>query len=309
MNTTYAQKSSTVQKVAASNATSVLDSSSQGESLQRKADMANGVVQCTRVGRNFLNNWIPFKAMFNSGYSCFGMSLNRPDPNTMQHHSCYVFEVGDVDNSCVYGNKSGVNVINLNNKKNKQLMRDNPIGLKQIVLHEIGHSRYTQDDADALYLARNFNDLQYTVPVASIINELHSDLYAFSILLHDEIVRSGNRNDIDIDDLIAKIDFTSRPKNWIEACLGYPPAHECKTMFKEWYYDNYDVDQFDNVYNTFRDQMIEKCKLHKDEIRLGDRIMNRMYQDCAENFGAQVNVDDKTVDYGGQTHNVSLLIK
>lgn len=42
MNTTYAQKSSTVQKAADSNAASVLDLSSQGESLQRKADMANG---------------------------------------------------------------------------------------------------------------------------------------------------------------------------------------------------------------------------------------------------------------------------
>ena len=41
MNSTYAQKSSTVQKAADSNAASVLDSSSQGESLQRKADMVN----------------------------------------------------------------------------------------------------------------------------------------------------------------------------------------------------------------------------------------------------------------------------
>ena len=46
MNSTYAQKSSTVQKAADSKAASVLDSSAQNESLQRKADMANGAVQC-----------------------------------------------------------------------------------------------------------------------------------------------------------------------------------------------------------------------------------------------------------------------
>ena len=46
MNTTYAQKSSIVQKVADSKAASILDSSAQGESLQRKADMVNGTVQC-----------------------------------------------------------------------------------------------------------------------------------------------------------------------------------------------------------------------------------------------------------------------
>ena len=42
MNSTYAQKSSTVQKAADTKAASVLDSSAQSESLQRKADMANG---------------------------------------------------------------------------------------------------------------------------------------------------------------------------------------------------------------------------------------------------------------------------
>lgn len=41
MNSTYAQKSSTVQKAADTKAASVLDSSAQSESLQRKADMAN----------------------------------------------------------------------------------------------------------------------------------------------------------------------------------------------------------------------------------------------------------------------------
>ena len=51
MNTTYAQKSSTVQKASSTKAGSVLDLSSQGESLQRKADMVNGAVQRVDVPR------------------------------------------------------------------------------------------------------------------------------------------------------------------------------------------------------------------------------------------------------------------
>ena len=51
MNSTYAQKSSTVQKVADSKAASVLDSSAQNESLQRKADMANNVAQRAEAPR------------------------------------------------------------------------------------------------------------------------------------------------------------------------------------------------------------------------------------------------------------------
>jgi len=45
MNTTYTQKNDTVQKVANTNAESVKDSSTQNDSLQRKADMANGTAQ------------------------------------------------------------------------------------------------------------------------------------------------------------------------------------------------------------------------------------------------------------------------
>ena len=45
MPTTYAQKQSPAQKMNANTAASVMDSSSQSKSLQRKADMANGVVQ------------------------------------------------------------------------------------------------------------------------------------------------------------------------------------------------------------------------------------------------------------------------
>ncbi|MBP5439436.1 MAG: DUF4157 domain-containing protein [Fibrobacter sp.] len=51
MNTTYAQKSSTVQKTADSKAASVLDSSAQNESLQRKADMANNAAQRAEAPR------------------------------------------------------------------------------------------------------------------------------------------------------------------------------------------------------------------------------------------------------------------
>ena len=45
MNIAYAQKSSTVQKKTRSEASSIFDSSSQSESLQRKAELANGAVQ------------------------------------------------------------------------------------------------------------------------------------------------------------------------------------------------------------------------------------------------------------------------
>jgi hypothetical protein len=51
MNTTYAQKSSPVQKAADSKAASVLDSSAQSESLQRKADMTNAAVQRAEAPR------------------------------------------------------------------------------------------------------------------------------------------------------------------------------------------------------------------------------------------------------------------
>ena len=44
MSTTYAKSQTTAQKKDASSASSVLDASSQSESLQRKADMANEMV-------------------------------------------------------------------------------------------------------------------------------------------------------------------------------------------------------------------------------------------------------------------------
>ena len=51
MNTTYAQRQSPAQKKDAPSASSVLDASSQSESLQRKADMANGTAQRVETPR------------------------------------------------------------------------------------------------------------------------------------------------------------------------------------------------------------------------------------------------------------------
>ena len=45
MNSTYAQKSETLQRMATHNAASVLDSSAQGASLQRKASMMGDAIQ------------------------------------------------------------------------------------------------------------------------------------------------------------------------------------------------------------------------------------------------------------------------
>lgn len=51
MNSTYAQKSSTIQKAADTKAASVLDSSAQSDALQRKADMANNAAQRAEAPR------------------------------------------------------------------------------------------------------------------------------------------------------------------------------------------------------------------------------------------------------------------
>ena len=51
MSTTYAQRQTTAQKKDASSASSVLDNSSQSESLQRKADMANNATQRAEAPR------------------------------------------------------------------------------------------------------------------------------------------------------------------------------------------------------------------------------------------------------------------
>lgn len=57
MPTTYTQKQSPAQKKDASSATSVHDNSSQGESLQRKADLVNNnIIQRYPTTTNFINN-------------------------------------------------------------------------------------------------------------------------------------------------------------------------------------------------------------------------------------------------------------
>ena len=56
MSTTYAQHQSTAQKKDANTAASVVDSSSQGESLQRKADLCNSPIQCYGMTPRFQQN-------------------------------------------------------------------------------------------------------------------------------------------------------------------------------------------------------------------------------------------------------------
>jgi hypothetical protein len=46
MNSTYAQKSESIQRMASHNAASIMDSSAQGASLQRKASMMGSAIQC-----------------------------------------------------------------------------------------------------------------------------------------------------------------------------------------------------------------------------------------------------------------------
>ena len=49
MNSTYAQKSESIQRMASHNAASIMDSSAQGASLQRKADMMGSAIQCASL--------------------------------------------------------------------------------------------------------------------------------------------------------------------------------------------------------------------------------------------------------------------
>ena len=46
MTSTYSQKSDAIQRMVSHNAASIMDSSAQGASLQRKADMMGGAIQC-----------------------------------------------------------------------------------------------------------------------------------------------------------------------------------------------------------------------------------------------------------------------
>ena len=49
MNSTYAQKSDSIQRMASHNAASIMDSSAQGTSLQRKASMMGSAIQCASL--------------------------------------------------------------------------------------------------------------------------------------------------------------------------------------------------------------------------------------------------------------------
>lgn len=51
MSTTYAKKRASIQNVPTPSASSILDSSSQSDSLQRKADMANNATQRAEAPR------------------------------------------------------------------------------------------------------------------------------------------------------------------------------------------------------------------------------------------------------------------
>ena len=49
MTSTYTQKSDALQRMASHNAASIMDSSAQGASLQRKADMMGSAIQCASL--------------------------------------------------------------------------------------------------------------------------------------------------------------------------------------------------------------------------------------------------------------------
>lgn len=49
MNSTYTQKSDSIQRMASHNAANIIDSSAQGASLQRKASMMGSAIQCATL--------------------------------------------------------------------------------------------------------------------------------------------------------------------------------------------------------------------------------------------------------------------
>ncbi len=49
MTSTYTQKSDALQRMASHNAASIMDSSAQGASLQRKASMMDSAIQCASL--------------------------------------------------------------------------------------------------------------------------------------------------------------------------------------------------------------------------------------------------------------------
>ena len=306
MPTTYAQKQAPAQKMEAKTAASVVDCSSQGEALQRKANLTNGAVQRVKKGEELLTQWERFFRKIENGCTSFIMDLNG---------SYYKFIVGDKTTSF---NKASMNSdikeINLS-RDHVSLIKDNPIALKQIVLHEIGHSRYTQKNDDELYVAEN-NRGYINGVVNSIINEFHSDMYAFSTLLADEMQHGA----INIHQIISKIDLGGRPRNWIEAYCGYPPASESVGMFLKWFNENGVGNQFEEKYNSLRDEMVEICNQHKIEMEIGHlvcsmkkcgdaKLANRLNQEEGGKIGADVNLNTKSVHFGNANIDVSFLVK
>ena len=49
MTSTYTQKTESIQRMASHNAASIMDSSAQGASLQRKASMMGSAIQCASL--------------------------------------------------------------------------------------------------------------------------------------------------------------------------------------------------------------------------------------------------------------------
>lgn len=321
---TYAQTSSTVQKAADSTAASVLDSSSQNESLQRKADMANGVIPCQFTGSKFLNAWRFFRTyVIELRYKSFVMNLNGVRLK-------FLIDAEDTDHGeeIVHGQK--IEVIRIKHS-HVELLLKNPIALKQIICHEIGHGFYSRSEQEGPdnYAVQNFYKNIDQYQATKLIQEFYCDMYAFSNVLDDEINRSNGV--IDINQIVSKINLGKRPKNWIGAYLGYPPVDVSKRMFVLLYelserfkgsgtsYNEF----FLNSYDFFRDQMIAEMSLYENELWAGrsilenyrpaKKIKDRTYRDFALNnlsqHGFWLNPEKKNVYYNGAYYDVSLLLE
>lgn len=311
----YTQKQSPAQNKCVLTASSVMDNSSQRRLLQRRAGLVNGVVQRVQKGKSFLAQWEIFFEKINHGCSTFVMNLDGVFYKFIVGGEKTSFEKKTMD--------SYVKEINLS-REHLALISSNPIALKQIVLHEIGHSRYTQRGDDEKYISENCRGY-YNEVVNDIINEFHSDMYAFSTLLN-EVTQNG-RIEVNVDQIIESLNLQGRPQNWIGACCGYPPVPESIRMFGNWharglYVENDGENKFEERYKIFRDEMTRICGLHKNEIGIGFLVMsmnryrkkgetdfvNVLSQD-GEKHGAIVNLDEKKVRYNGIDYDVSFLVK
>ena len=322
MNSTYAQKSSTVQKAADTKAASVLDSSAQNESLQRKADMANGAVQCKHTGSEFINAWRFFRTyVIELRYKSFVMNLNGVRLK-------FLIDAEDTDHgeeTDAHGQQ--IEVIRLKHS-HVELLLKNPIALKQIICHEIGHgfySRSNQDGPDEVAI-RNCNKELIEYETKNLIQEFYCDMYAFSNILDYEMNRSNGM--IDVNQIVLKLNLDGRPKNWVEASKGYPPVDVSRRMFVLLYElserfkgtgTSYHVFFMKN-YKFFRDKMIKEMNLYKNELKAGTCIRkfylpkknDRTARDTALNElcqnGFWLDSEKKNVNYNGAYYDVSLLL-